>query len=100
VAIKDWDFDWQETYFLREAIPVKAGTRFDIEGVYDNSAGNARNPNRPPRTVFFGMETGDEMCLGFLAVSADRPGPIFYGMRLEFPGLEGLGSLRLPGLGI
>ena len=46
------------------------------------------------------METGDEMCVGFLAVSADRPGPIFHEMGLEFPELRGLGGLRLPGLGI
>jgi peroxiredoxin len=100
VAIKDWDFDWQETYFLRETIPIKAGTRFDIEGVYDNSAGNARNPNQPPRTVCFGMATGDEMCVGFLAVSAAQPWPIFYDVRLVFPGLEKLGGLSLPGMGL
>src|SRR5262249_21023766 len=37
VDIKDWDFNWQETYFLKEPLAVKAGTRFDVESVFDNS---------------------------------------------------------------
>src|SRR5208282_5231335 len=31
IAIKDWDYNWQETYFLKEPIPFKAGTRFEVE---------------------------------------------------------------------
>ncbi len=76
IAIKDWDYNWQETYFLKEPISVPAGTRFDIEAVYDNTDNNPSNPFHPPRPVFFGQETTNEMCYGFLGVASDRPGRI------------------------
>src|SRR5581483_10649920 len=40
IGIKDWDYNWQETYWFREPIQVKSGTRFDIEAVYDNTDKN------------------------------------------------------------
>jgi hypothetical protein len=81
VAIKDWDYNWQETYFFKEPIRVKAGTRFDVEGVYDNSEKNPNNPNNPPKNVFFGEYTTNEMCYGFLAVTGDRPGRVRFSLR-------------------
>ena len=48
VGIDDWDFNWQEIYFLKEPLKVKANTRFDVESVYDNSARNPHNPFSPP----------------------------------------------------
>lgn len=76
VAIKDWDFNWQGDYFLKEPLRVKAGTRFDIEGFFDNSASNPANPFRPPRDVSFGLHTTNEMCLAGLGAVADGPGRI------------------------
>jgi hypothetical protein len=76
VAIDEWDYNWQETYLLREPVRVQAGTRFDVEAVYDNSAGNPNNPNNPPQLVRFGQQTTDEMCFVFLGVTSDRPGRI------------------------
>lgn len=76
VAIREWDYNWQETYFFRAPIAVKAGTRFDIEAHYDNSAKNPRNPFAPPRLVKFGEQTTDEMCFGFVGATADKPGRI------------------------
>jgi peroxiredoxin len=78
IAINDWDFNWQEAYFLKQSLGIKAGTRFDVEGIYDNSARNPQNPHRPPRSVFVGLETTDEMCLGVLGVTADKPGRVSY----------------------
>jgi hypothetical protein len=78
VAIKDWDYNWQEIYFLKESIPLKAGTKIALEAVYDNSARNPNNPFRPPRFVIFGEETTDEMCFVFLGATADTPGRIRY----------------------
>ncbi len=69
VAIKDWDYNWQETYWFKEPIVVKAGTRLDVEGVYDNSAKNPNNPFNPPRMVFFGEETTNEMLFGFVGAT-------------------------------
>lgn len=76
VSIKDWDYNWQETYFLKESIKVKAGTRFEIKGVYDNSDKNPNNPNKPPRMVWAGEQTDNEMLFGFLGATSDKPGRI------------------------
>jgi hypothetical protein len=76
VAIKDWDYNWQETYFLKESLPVKKGTRIEVEAFYDNSEGNPNNPFNPPRLVPFGEQTDNEMCFVFLGATSDRPGRI------------------------
>jgi len=76
VAIKEWDYNWQETYFFKAPLKVKAGTRFDIEALYDNSAKNPRNPFNPPRIVKLGEQTTDEMCFGFIGATSDKPGRI------------------------
>ncbi len=74
--IRDWDWRWQETYFLAEPLDLKAGTRLGVEAVYDNSAANPANPFRPPRPVVFGEQADNEMCNVFLGLTAQRPGPI------------------------
>ncbi len=74
IAIPEWDYNWQETYFFKEPIHVAAGTRFDVEAYYDNSAKNPSNPNSPPRRVSFGQQTTDEMCFVFLGATSDKPG--------------------------
>jgi peroxiredoxin len=74
LAIKDWDYNWQETYFLKEPIALKKGTRLAVEAVYDNSAANPNNPFSPPRWVRLGDQTTDEMCFIFLGATCDRPG--------------------------
>lgn len=74
LAIKAWDYNWQETYYLKDPIRVKAGTRFHVEAVYDNSAKNPMNPFNPPRIVTFGEQTFNEMCFVFFGGSApDAP---------------------------
>jgi hypothetical protein len=70
VWIRDWDFNWQDTYIYRAPISVPAGTRFEVEAVYDNSAANPRNPSSPPKRVLWGEQTNNEMCVCFLAVVA------------------------------
>jgi peroxiredoxin len=99
-AIRDWDFNWQETYFLKESIAVKANTRFDIEAVYDNSDRNPANPHRPPRPVFFGLETTDEMCVGFLGMTADKGGRIRFDVQPRIQGLNWGPSWGIPLRGI
>jgi hypothetical protein len=76
LAIDDWDYNWQETYILKKPIPVKAGTRFDVEAIYDNSSKNPNNPSNPPKTVTFGEQTTDEMCFIFVGATSDKPGRI------------------------
>jgi hypothetical protein len=76
IGIRDWDYNWQETYFLKQPLSVKAGTRFDIEAIYNNTDKNPNNPFNPPRPVMFGQRTTNEMCLGFLGATSDTPGRI------------------------
>ena len=74
IELKDWDYNWQETYTLKKALPIKAGTRLKVEAVYDNSAGNPQNPYNPPRMVFFGEQTQNEMCFVFLGATSEQQG--------------------------
>jgi hypothetical protein len=74
VAIKEWDYNWQETYVFKEPVQVKAGSRLDVLAIYDNSAGNPNNPFNPPRTVTFGEQTTNEMCFVFLGGLSPNPG--------------------------
>jgi hypothetical protein len=76
IRIDDWDYNWQETYFLKQSLRVKAGTRFDVEAYYDNSSKNPNNPSNPPKVVSFGEETTNEMCFVFLGCTALKPGRI------------------------
>jgi peroxiredoxin len=76
LAIDDWDYNWQETYFLKEPLKIKAGTRFDVEAYYDNSKDNPNNPFNPPRSISFGEQTTNEMCFVFLGATNDTPGRI------------------------
>ena len=71
VEIADWDYNWQETYWLKEPLNLKAGTRLDIEAIFDNSAKNPNNPNNPPRLVVFGQQTTNEMLFGFCGVTSE-----------------------------
>jgi hypothetical protein len=59
--IADWDFNWQDRYWYRRPIRLRAGTRLSAEFVYDNSSANVRNPSHPPRRVTWGFGVTDEM---------------------------------------
>jgi hypothetical protein len=74
VDIPEWDYNWQETYWLKNPLKVKMGTKFVIEAVYDNSSKNPNNPNNPPKAVFVGEQTTNEMLFGFLGGTNDKLG--------------------------
>ncbi len=76
VAIKDWDYNWQETYFLKAPIDLKKGTKLAVEAVYDNSAKNPNNPFNPPRIVTFGEQTDNEMLFVFFGATKEGKGRI------------------------
>ncbi len=76
IAIKKWDYNWQEMYFLKESIQVKAGTKFHVEAHYDNSDKNPLNPFSPPRRVTVGEQTTNEMCFVFLSGYSDSRLPV------------------------
>ncbi len=92
IAIKEWDFNWQDVYFYKEPIRAVAGTKFSVEAVFDNSDKNPNNPSSPPRRVVVGEETTNEMCLGFIGLTTDNGKPA--GFRLSPTGFV----LPRPGL--
>jgi peroxiredoxin len=100
VAVNDWDFNWQEEYYFKEPIDAKAGTRFDVTGTFDNSAANPLNPFQPPRRVRVGLQTTDEMCIGFLGATSPRPGAIRYEVGVHLPGIGWLLNGGIPGFGL
>ena len=79
IAINDWDYNWQETYFLKEPMAIKKGTVLSVDAVYDNSDKNPQNPFSPPRFVFLGEQTTNEMCFIFIGATSDVPGRILFG---------------------
>jgi len=83
ITIKEWDYNWQETYFFKEPLTIKAGTRFDVEARYDNSDKNPRNPSNPPKLVRFGEQTTDEMCFVFFSATSDKPGRVKFRVNLQ-----------------
>ncbi len=61
IRIMEWDFMKQDRYTYEEPLFLPAGTRLTMRFAYDNTAGNPRNPNRPPRRVVYGPNSADEM---------------------------------------
>ncbi len=73
VLIADWDIDRQSVYRLAAPLPLPAGTVVRMRYVYDNSAGNVRNPNSPPVRVRAGNRSVDEMAHFWLQVLPVHP---------------------------
>jgi mono/diheme cytochrome c family protein len=69
IAIDDWDFNRQDTYYLREPLRLPKDATILLEGRFDNSEGNPRNPSRPPEGVRWGEATTDDMMILFLALT-------------------------------
>jgi tetratricopeptide (TPR) repeat protein len=61
ITIRDWDFRWQEIYYLNTPLALPRGAAIFMRYVYDNSAGNPRNPNNPPQRIVWGQNTENEM---------------------------------------
>ena len=73
LAIKDWDFAWQDRYFFKDLVPLPAGTKLDADIHWDNSADNPHNPSIPPIHVQWGEESKDEMgSISLIAVAHDQ----------------------------
>lgn len=71
VDIPNWDYNWQETYWFKEPISAPTGTKLEIEAIFDNSAGNPNNPSSPPKDVYRGEQTTNEMLFGFIGATSD-----------------------------
>jgi hypothetical protein len=69
--VPHYDFNWQSGHRLAEPKRIPAGTWVVCTGGFDNSPRNPSNPD-PTKRVKFGLQTWDEMFMGFLTV-ADVP---------------------------
>ena len=94
VDIPAWDFRWQETYWFAKPIPAPAGTKLEIAAVFDNSAANPNNPSRPPRDVFVGEETTDEMLYAFLGATSTKTPFEVVKYRADAPGAASSDSIE------
>jgi peroxiredoxin len=74
VRIKKWDYRWQEAYRFKEPVALPRGTRVELVAYFDNSAGNPRNPHRPPQRVRFGELTTQEMASVILEGVVEKTG--------------------------
>lgn len=61
LRIDDWDPAWQERYPYLSPMALPPGTAVHLQYTFDNSTGNARNPELPPREAEWGWRTIDEM---------------------------------------
>jgi len=72
LELKNWDFNWQSRYLLKDPYFMEKGSSLHVEARFDNSSKNPSNPNTPPKTVFLGESTSDEM--GFAVIGVYQNG--------------------------
>ncbi len=72
LELKNWDFNWQSRYLLKDPYFMEKGSSLHVEARFDNSSKNPSNPNTPPKTVFLGESTSDEM--GFAVIGVFQNG--------------------------
>ena len=61
ILIRNWDFNWQDQYRYATPFWVPAGTKLEMEYMFDNSDANPRNPTQPASRVGWGWRSSDEM---------------------------------------
>lgn len=60
--VDDWDLRWQGVYTLRQLMPIPKGSIITATFHYDNSSQNHDNPYYPPKDMYWGWGSNDEMC--------------------------------------
>ncbi len=73
LRVPQWDYNWQSPYDLEKPRRFPAGTRFEAEVSYDNSAANPRNPFDPPQNVWHNETINDEMLLPMFTFASEQP---------------------------
>jgi hypothetical protein len=72
LSVPRWDFNWQNVYQFKEPIKLPKGARVHAVAHWDNSRNNPYNP-APEKSVRFGLQTWDEMMVGWVAYVWERP---------------------------
>ena len=73
LSIPKWDFNWQGDYRYAKQVRLPAGTVLEMRYLFDNSAANPNNPNQPPKEVFFGPQSSDEMAELWFQLKVSNP---------------------------
>lgn len=66
--VPHYDFNWQHSYILKEALPLKHIQNLSFVAKFDNSKDNPNNPN-PADFVTWGDQTWEEMAIVFYEVA-------------------------------
>lgn len=61
IRVNDWDFNWQNMYYLKKPLLLKKGYVLYISAEFDNTSRNPRNPVIPPVDIQRGDRSMDEM---------------------------------------
>ncbi len=72
LSVPAFDFGWQSAYYAQTPLLLPKGTRIDCTAHFDNSAGNPLNPD-PTKKVRWGDQTFEEMMIGYVDFSYDKP---------------------------
>jgi hypothetical protein len=67
-----YNFNWQTLYRLKKPLPIPKGTKLIVTAHFDNSSKNKLNPD-PTKVVRFGEPTYDEMMVGFIDYTREKP---------------------------
>ena len=68
LSVPNYDFNWQTEYRFAQPKRVPAGSWLFCTGGFDNSANNPNNPD-PTKRVKWGIQSWDEMFMGFMNVA-------------------------------
>lgn len=72
LSVPRWDFNWQNQYRFAEPVKLPKGSKLHAVAHWDNSPLNPLNPD-PKQSIRFGLQTWDEMMVGFAAYVWERP---------------------------
>lgn len=72
VWVNEWDPHWEQLYAFKQSVKLPHGAMWNLQGLYDNTAANPRNPNRPPKRIAFGPNRTDEMCDCYILYTIDE----------------------------
>ncbi len=72
LSVPHYSFTWQTAYRLASPKALPKGTRIAVLAGFDNSDRNPVNPD-PSKEVRWGLKDYDEMLVGYLMYTRDRP---------------------------
>jgi len=72
---RGYQFDWEPTYYFKQPVVLPKGTRVDVIAYFDNSEGNQKNPNDPPKSQRWSELSTDALCALLVVSNGNATGP-------------------------